>query len=130
MHISETLEGQIAQRLFGWTWGRCSERCPYAHEGYHTAEGAHVWRLPAYTTDPAATARVWQWVETRGMPILRIQVDYDAVLGIECIVQCGRLEVDGWGATWPEALCRAALALAERMEHAEWTMENEGKKLL
>ena len=109
------LNAQIAPRLFGWTLGRCRETCPYAQEGFHTADGAHAWRLPAYSTDPAATALVWQWVEQqRGLQDWTITFDYWAGK-----VSCRLSRYNGVdtlahedGASWPEALCRAALALA------------------
>ena len=113
------LNAQMAQRLFGWTWGRCSARCWYAQDGFHTADGAHVWHLPAYTTDPAATALVWQWVETRGAPMHRILMDYLDGEAILCTIQMGRHDVEAEGATWPEALCRAALAMADALEQGE-----------
>lgn len=98
--MHDDLNAQIAQRLFGW-----EPKGP----------------LPAYTTDPAATARVWQWLERRGAPLDLVQFEYQAMEedGICCTLQCGRGDVEGYGTTWPEALCRAALAVAEALEGEE-----------
>jgi hypothetical protein len=119
MHVSETLEGQIAQRLFGWRWQADASlwRDP---DGLYCDAATFRRRLPAYSTHPAATALVWQWVETRGAPLDRVTFEYLVMEeeGLCCTVHCGRGDVEGYGATWPEALCRAALALAEQMENA------------
>jgi hypothetical protein len=106
MHISETLEGQIAQRLFGW-------RC--AGVDWTDAEGLWHRTPPASTTDPAATARVWQWLERQGMPLLAVEYTYGDEM-ITCCVVYARFQPEGTGTTWPEALCRAALALAAALE--------------
>ena len=110
------LDDQIAYKLLCFT--------------LHRVEGYTVWRdahgglhhtIPAFTTDPAATARVWQWLEAhlparwRGEErVCELQVTWDPE-GQH--VTCG---IPPWGAydgaTWPEALCRAALALAEALE--------------
>jgi hypothetical protein len=90
------LHAQIAQRLFGWTYP-----------------------ARAYTTDPAATAQVWQWLETRALPLQGVQFEYRAA-GMHCFLLYADIEIV-WadGATWPEALCRAALALAEALTERE-----------
>lgn len=125
MSAATDLHAAIAQRLFGWAWRSCATPCPFGgsgstmgadHEGWHDAAGRFAFAPPAYTTDPAATAQVWQWLETRRTPLDLIAVVYWHARDIQCAVQCGRLEVAGGGATWPEALCRAALALAEAVE--------------
>lgn len=98
--MSENLDAKIAQRLFGWTYA-----------------------ARAYTTDPVATAEVWQWVETRERLLTHIAFSYygDEARGdVMCTLTLNArdegttlLTVEGpSGATWPEALCRAALALA------------------
>ena len=110
------LNAQLAQRLFGWT----------ARPAY----GGKLWRdpwgtdllLPLYTADPHATALVWQWVEeSRGLQDGAIIFSYQGgqvrcritrLNGLEVLAQEG-------GTTWPEALCRAALALAEALEKGE-----------
>jgi hypothetical protein len=118
MSEREGLDAQIAQRLFGWTWGRCSPRCWYTQDGFHTADGAHVWRLPAYSTDPTATAQVWQWVEQQAGGLLWIEFQYRDGF-VACYPMSARHEATGAGATWPEALCRAALAVAEGLDTGE-----------
>lgn len=69
------LDAQIAQRLFGWAIRSCESPCPFEgsrslmgayHEGWHDAAGRFFFAPPAYTTDPAATAQVWQWVDALG----------------------------------------------------------------
>ena len=127
MSEPDDLNAQIAQRLFGWTWGRCHAQCPYAQEGWHTADGGHVWRLPASTTNPAATALVWQWLETGPwLCDICFPYHYDGKIKprhVRCEIayRTGRKGTlhgcaKGIGATWHEALCRAALALAEALE--------------
>lgn len=109
MDEQDTLNAQIAQRLFRWSSYPC--------------DGRQMWRdswgneqsLPMYVSDPAAIVRVWQWVEQQGTPVSQITFDYfGEAVGIECTVHLGYQETSGWGSTWPEALCRAALALVGR----------------
>ena len=115
----QDLDAQIAQRLFGWepnlygVWGKPLGANRYAIEAH----------LPAYTTDPAATALVWQWLEAHG-PLLHgvhVTYTYDGEEGpyLRCMIVYGRQDCSGTGATWPEALCRAALALAEALKQGE-----------
>ena len=110
----DDLHAQIAHRLFGWEWR--------PRHGWYTADGQWCRVVPAYTTDPAATALVWQWVEQqlglpewaitfdswRGKVACRLSRDH----GVDTLAQED-------GATWREALCRAALALAEAREQGE-----------
>lgn len=97
--LRNDLDTQIAQRLFGWTYAAMS-----------------------YATDPAGTALVWQWLETHGPLLHGVHVTYahDGEEGpyLRCMIAYGRKDCSGYGATWPEALCRAALALAEALEGA------------
>ena len=127
------LDAQIAQRLFGWAIRSCESPCPFEgsrslmgayHEGWHDAAGRFFFAPPAYTTDPAATAQVWQWVEAQQRdPVEAVYFEYYRGTGsLVCLITttarpdrpCERT-----GATWPEALCRAALALAESLERAK-----------
>jgi hypothetical protein len=121
MHDTTALHAAVAQRLFGWTY-----------TPHHTLP-VSVWRdpagggqaaLPAYTTDPAATAQVWQWVETLSMGVDYLKFDYyPTIPKVRCWVELYHhddfLSGEGGGATWPEALCRAALALAQALEREE-----------
>jgi hypothetical protein len=78
--------------------------------------------LPAYTTDPAATAQVWQWVEAHGMEDLSFHYDQPGVVGCQLSYASQVTAYDfvfTVGATWPEALCRAALALATALAEEE-----------
>ena len=56
MSAHDDLNAQIAQRLFGFEWDE-GLSCWLAPEPIVYAEG-----VPAYTTDPAATALVWDWL--------------------------------------------------------------------
>lgn len=120
MSERDDLHAQIAQQLFGFTVQ------PGVHglTLWHDAAGTLHHAIPAYTTDPAATALVWQWVERRCGPLLHgVHVTYahDGEEGpfCRCMIVYGRQDASGTGATWPEALCRAALALAEALEGDE-----------
>jgi hypothetical protein len=110
--MPDDLNAQIAQTLFGWAYqdGLWGEPMGVGLWTMHT-------RVPAYTTDPAATAQVWQWVE--GQRVTSILFEYYAIPPhtVLCWINKGRSrEQTGKGATWPEALCRAALALAKGVE--------------
>jgi hypothetical protein len=118
MSAPEDLHAQLAQRLFGWRY-EATERLWVAQAGQWPA-----WDPPAYSTDPVATALVWQWLETRGDILHTVHFDAHcsgAAGARGCILQLGRETVSGHGASWPEALCRAALALAEALEREEGT---------
>lgn len=113
--MTEDLNGQIAQCLFGWRWQADAQlwRDP---EGLYCDAQAFRRRLPAYTIDPRATALVWQWVEEQAVPLLAVEYQYGEER-ITCVLQiAARGLVEGTGATWPEALCRAAVALAAALE--------------
>lgn len=110
------LDAQIAQRLFGW---KKLHYPPTFWAQWEGPRGDVTESLPAYTTDPAATALVWQWVEAQcDADSMAITFDYH-LLTVGCHLTrwnvCDTLGVSGMGATWPEALCRAALALAEAL---------------
>lgn len=109
MNDATDLHAEVALRLFGWSCDGVD---------WNDAEGLWHRTPPAYSTDPAATALVWQWMERRGAPLDLVQFEYQAMEeeGICCTLQCGRGDCEGYGASWPEALCRAALALAEAVE--------------
>ena len=123
MNDTTAIHVEIAQRLFGWRWDAAAQlwRDP---DGVYRDDATFRRRLPAYTTDPAATARVWQWLE--GHRIRDLSFHYDdpkaPIGGILCHMTWTRTNGTYTfffhaGATWPEALCRAALALAEALEH-------------
>ena len=114
MRAPTDLHAEIAVRLFGWRWDAAVQlwRDP---DGVYRSAAEFRRRLKAYTTDPAATALVWQWVETRGMPVLAVEYAYGDE-AITCGLVYARYQPEGTGATWPEALCRAALALAEALD--------------
>lgn len=117
MSEAQDLHTQIAVRLFGWRWDQTARRWKHPDGPYQW--GAVSGRLPpAYTTDPAATARVWQWLETRGLPLQGVQFAYHAE-GIECVLCYAQCAASGCGASWQEAVCRAALALAEAVDAGE-----------
>ena len=117
MSATTDLHRQLAQRLFGWTWNPVLQLWEDAAQGLWVAAD-----LPAYTTAPAATALVWQWVEQqRGLEDWEITFAYWAGK-----VACRLARVNGVytlahedGSTWQEALCRAALALAEMLQQGE-----------
>jgi hypothetical protein len=110
----QALHAQIAQRLFGWTWRASADRWMTPDDDPVLPED-----LPAYSANPAAAALVWQWLE--GQPgFSGLTFSYGVQDGIECLVcflDCRAFQ--GTGATWPEALCRAALALAQALEEEE-----------
>jgi hypothetical protein len=110
MTDTKDLDAQLAQRLFGWTLGLPGD--------WNDAEGLWHGAPPAYSTDPAATAQVWQWVEQQRLEDHRAwYVEYTYGLSdVVCTIIFTQRFVDACGATWPEALCRAALALAEVLE--------------
>lgn len=121
MSTSTDLHAALAQRLFGWHWQADAQlwRDP---DGVYRDAATFRRRLPAYSIEPRATAEVWQWLETRGDILHVVHFDYhcsgeDGALC--CVIQLGRFEGAGHGATWPEALCRAALALADALEREE-----------
>lgn len=102
---TRNLHAEIAQRLFGYTWIPQTE----------------VWMgkpCPAYTTDPAATAQVWQWLERKvhALQSTGLTISLVATAQGGWTYLCFLPGVEAQGATWPEALCRAALALAEALE--------------
>ncbi|HSF31902.1 MAG TPA: hypothetical protein VLK82_15670 [Candidatus Tectomicrobia bacterium] len=112
--MSETtdLNAQIAQRLFGWEY----------HDGlWAEPSGPGDWCMhvtpPAYSIDPAQAARVWQWIEALSVGVDYLKFDYyPSPPTVRCWIQLYHHEdFLGWqggGATWQDALCRAALALA------------------
>lgn len=115
--MTDDLNAQIAQRLFGWRYNKGIWWQPYKDEsGNYSGAGLAP---PAYTTDPAATAQVWQRVEhiTRQIQNLR---DLQDAFWIEFLhedhqVTCYLyLDSKGTGKTWQEALCQAALILQEK----------------
>lgn len=112
MSAPEDLHAQLAQRLFGWTW--------VPKRGWHNAEGQWCRAVPPYTTNPAATALVWQWLEAQQRYFRLEYLAWEDARGYRCAVLDGTplsfRSFEGSGATWPEALCRAALALAEALE--------------
>lgn len=111
MLSDNALNAQIAQQLFGWTL--------FPGDGWWEDGNGRMHRhLPAYTTDPAATALVWQWLETRGHPLGALTFAYIEVY-VQCTVVLLDVSAQGTGVTWSEALCRAALALAEAVALAE-----------
>jgi hypothetical protein len=117
MSDTTDLHAQLAQRLFGWDWD------PHLRLWLDPAH--YLWTeddVPAYTTDPAATAQVWQWVETREMLSIAFSYPHRLYAPVLCqISTAAHGTVTGDGTTWPEALCRAALALAEALEKEETT---------
>ena len=121
------LNTQIAQRLFGW---RPHPEEP--EEWWLLPDGDARILVPAYTTDPAATAQVWQWVEEQGHGALLHRISFGYYVEGEewpfygCVITLGQGQSDGSGATWQEALCRAALALVTGLALAEVL---EGKSL-
>lgn len=119
MSEAQALHAQIAQRLFRWAWHEDAQlwRDP---DGVSRDAATFRRRLPAYTTDPAATARVWQWLEqSQGETVEAIYFEYyHGTATLVCLITCTHVPepFEGTGASWPEALCRAALALAEGLE--------------
>lgn len=123
MSTEQDLNTQIAQRLFGWTFHPDLALWQDQWQNWR-----HPWGVPAYTTDPAATALVWQWLETHASHWI---VSYARRRGN--LPHSHRVEVweehrpwpahcaqgDVSGETLPETLCRAALALAEALEQGE-----------
>jgi hypothetical protein len=121
------LDAQIAVHLFGWRWLADAQlwRDP---DGLVCDAQTFRRQLPASSRVPEATALVWQWLE--GLTRVReIYFGYDLTSktrAVGCdIVYSGRKKTDRWdcargkGPTWPEALCRAALALAELLKQEE-----------
>lgn len=76
-----------------------------------------------------ATELVWQWVEARGIPVYEILFEYFGD-HIDCCIELQGhpkyYAADGRGTTWPEALCRAALALAEALEARKEGNDEQG----
>ena len=117
MSEEQDLTRQIAQRLFGF-------RVSAGVQGFTRwtdAEGTVHHAIPAYLTNPAATALVWRWLETRGIVLGAVYFDYtfEEPLAVVCVVRLGRHTAEEPGTTWQEALCRAALALAEVLDKGE-----------
>ena len=115
------LHAQLAQRLFGWRYEADAGlwRDP---DGVYRDGATFRRRLPAYSTNPAATAQVWQWLETHGMEDLSFHYDRPVEVGCQLSYASQATAYDfvfTVGATWPEALCRAALALAQALEEGE-----------
>lgn len=110
------LHAQLAQRLFGFhdTAG------VHGFTRWKDAAGTVHHAIPAYTTNPAATALVWQWVEAHEGR--SIAFHYASMFASPVLCQISTTAhgtLTGQATTWPEALCRAALALAEALEREE-----------
>lgn len=127
----QALDTQIAERLFGWEPHTDMVLVDPARPRFGRREftswqgpaGEHRLVPPAYSTDPAATALVWQWLETQDrITDLHVSFSYGREGNVWCqIAQYGSIYTlaHEQGATWPEALCRAALALAETLTQEE-----------
>lgn len=125
MRAHDDLDAQIAQRLFGWMYEGGTAWEP----AFARAHGTSMKYLPrracpAYSTDPTATAQVWFWLETTGsmQDVTFHYHDPPSEVGCHLTYTLSEGTDFHWvfcaGATWPEALCRAALALAEALEEA------------
>jgi hypothetical protein len=111
--MSDDLNAQIAQRLFGWRYDPTPDLWLDS-----THRWVPAWDVPLYSTDPAATARVWAWLERHGLEDLSFHYDRPGEVGCQLSYASQATDynfVYTAGATWPEALCRAALALAEAL---------------
>ena len=115
--MNDELNAQIAQRLFGW-------RADLAAGLWLNSMRRWVpeWDIPLYTIDPTATAEVWRWVETQpqvGDLAFDLREKAPRVV-CELNTAYGQLPYHrATGATWQEALCRAALFLAEALAAGE-----------
>lgn len=115
MSAARDLHTQMAERLFGWRWEDAAQLWR-DQGGVYSDVATFRRRLPAYSTSPAATALVWQWLEA-WRDLQHVTFDYwPPSSGVTCEVLVGVVSAQGGGATWSEALCRAALALAEALE--------------
>lgn len=117
MQDTANLNMDIARKLFGFT----KVHAPF----WRDSEGTHHHAIPNYVENPAAAWEVWRWVagaapyERNSKEHRRVEMTF--ILrpdehAVSCEIGYGFYAI---GATWQEALCRAALALADSLrQHA------------